>query len=121
MTNLKCVLLGFGLALASTLSVAQDCVAPDAPDIAEGEDSSLEQMLSAQKAVKEFQAANLIYMGCLEPMLAAAAAAAKEGDEGAVKKYETIQATYNDAVSREEAVADKFNTEIRDYKTANPS
>jgi hypothetical protein len=118
MKILKYALLG--LALASSYGVADDCVAPEAPQILEGEDSSLEQMLATQKAVKEFQAANLAYMGCLEPMLAAAEAAAKAGEEGAVEAYQKIQETYNAAVSKEEEVASKFNTEIRDYKTAHP-
>ncbi len=120
MKTLKFALLGLGLALGSTVSMADDCVAPDAPVISEGEESTLEQMLAAQKAVKEFQAANLAYMGCLEPMLTAAESAAKEGQEGAAENYLKIQETYNAAVSREEEVATKFNTEIRDYKTANP-
>jgi methionine synthase II (cobalamin-independent) len=119
MKTLKFALLG--LALGGTVAIADDCVAPDVPSISEGEESTLEQMLAAQKAVKDFQAANLTYMGCLEPMLSAAEAAAKEGKEGAVEEYQKIQATYNDAVSREEEVATKFNNEIRDYKAANPS
>jgi hypothetical protein len=119
MKSLKFALLG--LALGGTVAMAEDCVAPDAPSITEGEESTLEQMLASQKAVKEFQAANLEYMSCLEPKLTAAEAAAKEGQEGAVESYQKIQETYNAAVSREEEVATKFNNEIRDYKTANPS
>ena len=118
MKSLKFALLG--LALGGTVAMAEDCVAPDAPSISEGEESTLEQMLASQKAVKEFQAANLEYMSCLEPTLTAAEAAAKEGQEGAVESYQKIQETYNAAVSREEEVATKFNNEIRDYKTANP-
>jgi len=119
MKSLKFALLG--LALGGTVAMAEDCVAPDAPSITEGEESTLEQMLASQKAVKEFQAANLEYMSCLEPKLTAAEAAAKEGQEGAVESYQKIQETYNAAGSREEEVATKFNNEIRDYKTANPS
>lgn len=118
MKRLKFALLG--LALASAASMADDCVAPDAPQVAEGEESTLEEMLATQKAVKEFQAANLTYMSCLEPQLAAAEAAAKEGDEGAIATFQKIQETYNAAVSKEEEVAGKFNTEIRDYKAAHP-
>lgn len=118
MKKFGCIFLG--LALASAVSMADDCVPPKAPKITEGEESTLEQMLASQKAVKEFQAANLAYMNCLEPMLTAAETAAKEGDEAAIEKYKAIQETYNSAVSREEEVAAKFNTEIRDYKTANP-
>ena len=132
MKSLRFVVLG--LVLGSTASMAQDCVAPTAPQIPEGEKSSLEQMLAAQKAVKEFQAANLAYMSCLEPSVTAAEAAAKDaaakvaekadGAEDAAKAANAgllkAQETYNAAVSMEEEVAGKFNTEIRDYKTANP-
>lgn len=110
-----------GLALGSAGSMADDCVAPAQPEVPEGEDSSMEQMLAGQKAVKEFQEANLAYMSCLEPLLAAAEADAKAGAEGAADKYTKVQEAYNAAVSAEEEVAAKFNTEIRDYKTANPS
>ena len=120
MKKLQLAVLGLALALGSVMSWADDCVAPDAPQVAEGEDSTLEQMLETQKSVKAFQEANLAYMSCLEPKLAAAEADAKEGNEGAADAYMQIQETYNAAVSKEEEVAGKFNTEIRDYKTANP-
>lgn len=118
MKNLRLALLG--LALSSAATLADDCVAPTAPDIREGEESTMEQMLETQKAVKAFQAANLDYMSCLEPQLTAAEAAAKEGTEGAAEQYMKLQETYNAAVSKEEEVAGKFNAEIRDYKSANP-
>jgi hypothetical protein len=118
MNKFKFVLMG--LALGSAVSIADDCTAPAMPQIVEGEDSTLEQMLASQKAVKEFQAANLVYMACLEPKLTAAEAAAKAGEEGAAEKYMEIQEIYNAAVSNEEEVAGKFNTELRDYKTAHP-
>ena len=120
MANLNFILFGIALGLGSAISLAEDCIAPDAPHVAEGEDSTLEQMLATQKAVKTFQEANLAYMSCLEPKLAAAEADAKEGKEGAADSFMQIQETYNAAVSQEEEVAGKFNTEIRDYKTANP-
>ncbi|MCB1855393.1 MAG: hypothetical protein H6988_02320 [Pseudomonadales bacterium] len=118
MNKLKMAVLG--LAFSGTTALAGDCVPPTAPDILEGEDSTMEQMLETQKAVKAFQAANLEYMSCLEPQLAAAEAAAKEGTEGAAEQYMKLQEVYNAAVSREEEVAGKFNNEIRDYKAANP-
>ena len=80
----------------------------------------MEDMLAGQKAVKTFQTANLEYMKCLEPALAEAEAAVKAGEEGAAEAYQSAQDTYNAAVSAEEAVAGQFNTEIREYKAANP-
>lgn len=108
----------FALALGSTATVAADCERPEKPTIPNGASSSMEEMLEGQKAVKAFQADNLAYMHCLEPELAAAEAAAKEGDEAAVDQYKAIEADYNAAVSAEEEVAGQFNTEIREYKAA---
>lgn len=106
------------LALGSTAAFAADCEPPAMPSIPDGASSSMEDMLAGQKAVKTFQADNLAYMQCMEPDLAAAEAAAKEGVDGAEEKYRSIEAAYNAAVSAEEEVAGQFNTEIREYKAA---
>ena len=108
------------LALSGTSAMAADCEAPAVPTLPDGATSTMEQMLEGQKAVKAFQAANLEYMQCLEPALKAAEAQAKEGAEGAAETYQAAEEEYNAAVSREEEVAGQFNTEIREYKAANP-
>ena len=118
MKSLKFVLLG--LALGSAASMAGDCVAPGTPQLVEGEDSTMEQMIASQKAVKEFQAASQDYRSCLQLQLDAAEAAVEEGTEGAAESLQEIHETYNASVSAEEEVAAKFNNEIRDYKTAHP-
>ncbi len=110
-----------GLALSSASAFAADCAAPAVPELPDGASASMEQVLKGQKAVKAFQAANLEYMSCLEPGMTAAQTAIDEGTEGAAEKYEEIQSSYNAAVSAEEGVAGQFNTEIREYKAANPS
>ena len=48
---------------------------------------------------------------------AAAAESASDEDKAALKGLEE---EYNSAVSKEEDVAGQFNTEIREYKAANP-
>ena len=108
------------LALGSTSTIAADCTAPAAPELPDGATASMEQMLAGQKAVKAFQAANLDYMKCLEPGLNAAQAQVTEGAEGAADALKAAEETYNAAVSAEEAVAGQFNTEVREYKAANP-
>ncbi len=109
------------LTLGANAALADDCTAPEAPTLPDGASSSMEQMLEGQKAVKTFQAANLEYMQCLEPALSAAEMQVKEGVEGAEDSYKAIEERYNAAVSLEEEVAGQFNTEIREYKAANPS
>lgn len=108
------------LALGSAVTLADDCVIPEMPTVPDGGSASMEQMLEGQKAVKTFQAANLEYMACLEPQLAAAEASIKEGDADSLELHQKLQESYNAAVSREEEVAGQFNTEIREYKAANP-
>ena len=113
------------LALASSAGMAQDCSGPQAPELPDGATASMEDMLAGQKAVKAYQAANLEYMGCLEKEFTAAEATALESESEADKKaaqaeYQKAVDAYNAAVSQEEEVAGQFNTEIREYKAANP-
>ena len=121
----KITIAACALALVSPLVVAGDCSAPEAPALPDGATSTMEQMLEGQKAVKAFQAANLEYMGCLEADFTAADAVvnsdASEEEKAAAKaKYDKDVEAYNAAVSKEEEVAGQFNTEIREYKAANP-
>lgn len=117
-------LAALGLTLASSVSIAGECIQPDAPTMPDGASASMEEMLNGQKAVKTFQAANLEYMACLENAFnEAEAAALKSPEEGkAVAKatYDQALDAYNAAVSQEEEVAGSFNTAIREYKAANP-
>ena len=113
------------LALGSSASMANDCSGPDAPSLPDGATASMEDMLAGQKAVKAYQAANLEYMGCLEKAFTAAEAAAlestsEEGKKTAQDTYQKAVDAYNAAVSQEEEIAGQFNTEIREYKAANP-
>ena len=120
MKTLRTALLA--ITLTSAHASADDCVKPDAPSIPNGASSTMEQMLAGQKAVKAFQAANLEYMGCLEPMITAAQAKLQdgEGSEEAIAAYKKLEETYNAAVSMEEEVAGAFNAQIKAYKAANP-
>ena len=120
----KIAVLVAGMVFAAG-AAAEDCNAPEAPTLPEGGSSTMEQMLEGQKAVKAFQAANLEYMGCLETKFTAAEEAAKKGSDeekaDAQKVYNESMNAYNAAVTKEEEVAGQFNTEIREYKAANPS
>ena len=111
-----------GMALGSAATFAGECAPPELPSLPDGGTASMDDMLNGQKAVKAFQAANLEYMGCLDPQISAAAEAAKsetasDADKAAVQELEEL---YNSAVSREEGLAGQFNTEVREYKAANP-
>ena len=122
MHKIKFVLLA--LMLGSSAGMAGDCNAPEAPSLPDGSTASMEEMLAGQKAVKEVQAANLEYMGCVEKEISAAEEAAlkasEDEKEAAQAAHQKAMDTYNSAVSKEEEVAGQFNTEIREYKAANP-
>ncbi|WP_116367832.1 hypothetical protein [Parahaliea mediterranea] len=113
------------LALGSTAAFA-DCTKPDAPNLPNGASATMEDMLAGQKAVKAFQSANVEYMKCLEEVFTSAEAKVKEGGLAedvlaeTQKTYNDAVEAYNAAVSSEESVAGQFNTEIREYKAANP-
>lgn len=102
-----------------------ECNTPETPSLPAGDSASMEQMIAGQTAVKTFQAANIEYMSCLEKAFTEAAAEAKDatGDAKAAAQaeYDTAEAAYNNAVSKEEEVAGQFNSAIRAYKAANPS
>ncbi|MEH6580601.1 MAG: hypothetical protein V7754_01605 [Halioglobus sp.] len=120
--NIKSVLT-LSLVLGSPLGIAE-CVGPEAPSLPDGTSSTMQDMIAGQTAVKEFQAANIEYMGCLEKVIAAAEAAGQEGSDedkaAAEAAFTEANNEYNSAVSKEEEVAGQFNTEIREYKAANP-
>ncbi|MEQ9464248.1 MAG: hypothetical protein RJQ10_11355 [Haliea sp.] len=111
------------LALGSSMAMAE-CVQPEAPDLPDGASATMDEMIAGQQAVKTFQAANLEYMSCLEGEFTAAKTAIEGGkaeDPKALQAvYEKSIDAYNSAVSTEEAVAGQFNTEIREYRAANP-
>lgn len=111
-----------GLALASASSIADDCTAPTPPTLPDGATATKEQMLEGQKSIKEYQAANTQYRTCLEPKISAAEVAAAGDSPGPelVAALKTLNDDYNASVSKEEELATTFNTELKEYKAANP-
>ncbi len=111
-----------GLALGSAASIAGECAAPSEPQLPDGATATMEQMLAGQKSVKEYQAANSEYRACLDPKVSAAqvAAAGDSPSEAAQTTLKQLNDEYNGSVSKEEEIATKFNTALRDYKTAHP-
>ena len=124
--NIKPIIT-LALVLGSPLTIA-DCMSPDAPTLPDGASSTMQDMIAGQQAVKAFQAENIAYMDCVEKMMgeteAAAAKMAKTGSDeekaSSTAAYENAVNQYNNAVSTEEEVAGQFNTELREYKAANP-
>jgi len=112
------------LILGSSLAGAAECVNPAAPTIPDGASSTMDQMITGQKAVKSFQTTNIEYMSCVEARIKdaeteVAQSKGKEKEAGQKLLDESLD-NYNQAVSAEESVAGAFNSAIREYKAANP-
>jgi hypothetical protein len=119
--TIKLALLG--MVFTSAASFADDCTQPNAPTLPDGASATLEQMLVGQQAVKEYQAANSAYRECMDPKIAAAETAAAGDSPGPelVEALKVLTDSFNESVSKEEELAAQFNTELREYKEANPS
>src|SRR5665811_1169438 len=86
---------------------AQNCNLPSAPapipDVPEKED-----LLKAQKGVKQFQADMQAYRDCVNQYA--------EGLDVTAGNIQAISNAHNYSVDMEERVATMFNEEVRDYK-----
>ena len=119
------LMAALALSLAGNLAHAQDCDAPEMPTLPDGGSSTMDQMIEGQKAVKAFQADNMVYLECLNKsaeLYKNSATGLNPGDEREklTGKYNDAIEAYNSAVTAEEELAGQFNTEIREYKAKNP-
>ncbi|NJD31567.1 MAG: hypothetical protein FIB04_06750 [Gammaproteobacteria bacterium] len=110
--------------LASGVSAHAACVYPQAPTkFPNGATATKDEMLAAQKSVKEYQAAvEGTYLPCLEQEKNAAVAALDPADPDLANKKQSIEAVWakknNAAVDELQAVAAHFNDEIKAYSAA---
>ncbi len=98
------------LLLAFSSIVAAECDRPDAPELPDGAVSDLATMVEGQKAVKAYVSETEAYLACLS--------AEDEAVAGEISEEEMAArvAMHNAAVDDMEAVAARFNEEIREYK-----
>ena len=103
------------------------CTYPTSPtDIPDGNSATLEQMIAAQKAVKQFDQEINAYTACLKLESDAAIAKLDEGSDDAKKKEEQkaelarmqVQ-KHNAAVEADEALAQRFNEQLKVFKAKN--
>ena len=117
------------LALAGTAALAAatahaDCTYPTAPaTLPDGRTATLEEMLAGQKAVKEYQKAIDDYVACidkdLEDSIAKAGDSLKPQQKTDMQKMEAQK--HNAAVDQAQAVADRFNEQVKVYKAQQAS
>ena len=102
--------LTLALLLLSPVPALAQCIKPNAPDsLPDGSRAVMEDMVTAQQAVKEYMAGTNDYLECLE------AETPPPGDEEPEAAAARNNA-YNAAVDEMERVAADFNEQLRAYR-----
>jgi peptidyl-prolyl cis-trans isomerase B (cyclophilin B) len=92
----------------SAARLADDCLAPTAPTIADGSSASMDDMLAGQGQVKQFVAAGDAYIACLAKII--------ESHERPPADRNAATAEHNRMVQAMEKTAADFNAQIRIFK-----
>ena len=117
--------IGLSLLCAVICSpVFADCSYPKAPaNLPDGNTAALEEMMSAKKSVEQYNKDMEAYLSCIK--LEADEAFAKQGTAATEESKKQMAAVYvqkNDAAVDElQAVAARFNEQVRAYKAKHPS
>ena len=114
--------LAFTAALVAGAAHA-DCPYPTPPaKLPDGATATLEEMLAAQKTVKAYQKAIDDYVACIDKALDEAIA--KGGDKLKPEQQADMQKVehqkHNAAIDQEQAIADRFNEQVRVFKSRPP-
>jgi hypothetical protein len=112
------VLLAIAFATATAAAYAE-CPYPQAPTkIPDGATATLEEMIAGQKAVGAYQKAINDYTTCIDKELDDALA--KGGDKLKPEQKQDMQRVeaqkHNAAVDQLQAIADRFNEQVKVYK-----
>ena len=90
------------------------CEYPALITVPDGQTSTMEELIIAQAAVREYMAGMAAYLaGVNEEMNAA-------GDDAPVEYKSIMFSRHNAAVAEMEAIASSFNEQVQTYKEANP-
>ena len=114
----------YSLAVVAALATGNAyaaCTYPTAPDsIPDGNSATLDQMVAAQKAVREFDTAINAYTACLKLEHDAALSKGDQLTDDQKKDLERMQVQkHNAAVEADEALAARFNDQLKAFKTKN--
>jgi len=106
------------LAMAVCQSASADCTYPKAPEnIPNGSTASESEMVTAMTAFKQYNSDVTAYLACLDEETAG-----KAKDAGSsvsvIMQMKAMQAKkHNSAVAELKVLADKFNSEVRTFKS----
>jgi hypothetical protein len=93
---------------------ASACETPSMVDVPEGKTATMDQMVDAQKKVKQYMAGMGDYLDCVDAELKTA------GDDAPDEFKSLMTKRHNDAVTEMETVAGAFNEQVRAFKAAHP-
>ncbi|HEU4616991.1 MAG TPA: hypothetical protein VFV10_03080 [Gammaproteobacteria bacterium] len=93
---------------------ASACETPSVITVPDGKAATMDQMVDAQKKVKEYMANMDDYLACIDGELKTA------GDDAPDEFKSLMTQRHNDAVSEMEAIAGAFNEQVRAFKAAHP-
>jgi len=104
--------------MGTATSALQACVRTTAPSVPDGATASLKQMEAASIAFRAYDAATNSFIKCVDSTVDHVAkqfaGVAAESDLQSLKTFGV--SIHNTAVDQEQAVVDKFNSQIRTYK-----
>jgi hypothetical protein len=103
--------------LAAAAAAQATCIYPRAPDrVPDGSTATYEEMVAAQKAVKQFNDDIDAYNSCLDLEMATLEQSGSY-DETRLGELRAMQAKKNNAaVDEVQALADRFNEQLRIFK-----
>jgi hypothetical protein len=125
---MKALLAIAAAAVVSAGPVYADCSYPTPPDkLPDGNTATLEEMVTAQKAVKEYDKAINAYVACIQlERNDASSKVAKPGEKPtadqkkAMDDLERVEVQkHNAAIDQLQNVADRFNEQVKVYKAKN--
>lgn len=104
--------------MGTAASALQTCVRATAPSVPDGSTASLNQMEAATTAFRAYDAATNSFIKCVDSTVDHVAqqfaGVASESDLESLKTFGV--SIHNTAIDQEQAVVDKFNSQIRTYK-----
>ena len=129
---MSCMKLFIAMASTAVLSAGTayaECSYPTPPDhLPDGNTATLQEMVTAQKAVKDYDKAINAYVACiqLERDDAVSKLAVKPGETPTAEQKKAIEdrqrveiQKHNAAIDQLQSVADRFNEQVKVYKAKN--
>ncbi len=112
------------IAALATSTAFADCAVPDSKlNIPNGSKATKDEMITAMRAVKAYDASVKTYTDCVKTEQDAAIVAG--GDKMTQEERDKVVSKFvekqNEQIDKAQKVADKFNAELRAYKAKNPA